>query len=259
MLEVNNTKAALLRLLNSNYEDESTLVYASVEFTRFCSNIGDHSDKVMSQAVEFVQKQSGERKLLIKSFKQLGGIYLQASNIEKAKKNLQEAERLCLLDPDAHTHLYGRILENIGDIYLLENALNDAEAYYQKSLGIWKHRNDIYKQGVLYSTLGRLYRRLSKLDEAITLYQSAIQCHESVDAPLSQGENYRGLGWIYISQSKFLEAEDAVQKALKFHLATKSSIHQGNCYVTAGTFARRGLSSTAKTLRSLVCVRGSEY
>ena len=31
------------------------------------------------------------------------------------------------------------------------------------------------------------------------------------------------------------------------------------CYVTAGTFARRGLSSTAKTLRSLSGVRGSEY
>ena len=33
----------------------------------------------------------------------------------------------------------------------------------------------------------------------------------------------------------------------------------GVCYVTAGTFARRGLSSTAKTLRSLSGVRVSEY
>ena len=234
VLEVNNTKATLLRLLNSNYEDESTLVNASVEFTNFCSNIGDHSDKVMSQAVEFVQKQSGERKLLIKSFKQLGGIYLQTSHFEEAKKNLQEAERLCLLDPDAHTQLYGHILENIGDIYRLENALNNAEACYQKALRIWKDENDIFMQGVLYSNLGKLYRRLSKPDEAITLYQSAIQCHESVNAPLSQGENYRGLGWVYIVQSKFLEAEDAVQKAVKFHLATKSSIHQGNDYVLLG-------------------------
>ena len=32
-----------------------------------------------------------------------------------------------------------------------------------------------------------------------------------------------------------------------------------SCYVTVGTFARRGLSSTAKTLRSLSGVRGSEY
>ena len=31
------------------------------------------------------------------------------------------------------------------------------------------------------------------------------------------------------------------------------------CYVTVGMFARRGLSSTAKTLRSLSGVRGSEY
>ena len=31
------------------------------------------------------------------------------------------------------------------------------------------------------------------------------------------------------------------------------------CYVTVGTFARRGLSSTAKTLRSLSGVRVSEY
>ena len=31
------------------------------------------------------------------------------------------------------------------------------------------------------------------------------------------------------------------------------------CYVTVGTFARHGLSSTAKTLRSLSGVRGSEY
>ena len=31
------------------------------------------------------------------------------------------------------------------------------------------------------------------------------------------------------------------------------------CYVTVGTFARRGLSSTAKTLRSLNGVRGCKY
>ena len=35
--------------------------------------------------------------------------------------------------------------------------------------------------------------------------------------------------------------------------------HQAQCYVTVGTFARRGLSSTAKTLRSLSGVLGSEY
>ena len=52
------------------------------------------------------------------------------------------------------------------------------------------------------------------------------------------------------------------------HQLRKSSLTSGgrlipkivaSCYVTVGTFARRGLSSTAKTLRSLSGVRGSEY
>ena len=40
---------------------------------------------------------------------------------------------------------------------------------------------------------------------------------------------------------------------------TTPTTPQRACYVTVGTFARRGLSSTAKTLRSLSGVRGSEY
>ena len=42
-------------------------------------------------------------------------------------------------------------------------------------------------------------------------------------------------------------------------VALSSSVRAARCYVTVGTFARRGLSSTAKTLRSLSGVRGSEY
>ena len=75
VLEVNNTRATILSLLNSNYKDESTLVNASIEFSLFCVSIGDHSDKVISQAVEFVQKNSGTRLLLIKSLHQLGRVY----------------------------------------------------------------------------------------------------------------------------------------------------------------------------------------
>ena len=52
-------------------------------------------------------------------------------------------------------------------------------------------------------------------------------------------------------------ADRHVHTATKYHSMSKTWAFQ--CYVTVGTFARRGLSSTAKTLRSLSCVRGSEY
>jgi tetratricopeptide (TPR) repeat protein len=239
MLEVNNTKAALLSLLNSNYANESRLVAASIKFTSFCGSIGDHSDKVISQAIEFVQMNSGEWLLLIQCLHQLGEIYCYGSNFEKAKEKLQEAEKLCILNTHAHSPIYGHILKNMGDTYLLQDELNDAEACYQKALSIWKDRNDIYMQGVIYSNLGNLYRRLQRLDEAITLYQSAIQCHESTNNPLTQGTNYKGLGWIYLLQSKLVEAEDAVQKALKLHEETNAFLNQGNDYQLLGSIYLR--------------------
>ena len=234
VLEVNNTRATILSLLNSNYKDESTLVNASIEFSVFCISIGDHCDKVMSQAVEFVQRNSSTKLLLIKSLHQLGKVYLYGDNLKKAKDKLQEAEKLCLYDSHAYSEIYGLILENIGDIYRLQDALNDAEARYQKALGIWKDRNNIYYQGLLYAKLGNLYRRLRKLDEAVVLYQSAIQCHEGTNNPFEQGIIYKGLGWTYLSQNKLLEAEDALQKALRFHKTSSSFLDLGNDYEILG-------------------------
>ena len=45
----------------------------------------------------------------------------------------------------------------------------------------------------------------------------------------------------------------------RYHPTSIGEASPPMCYVTVGTFARRGLSSTAKTLRSLSGVRGSEY
>ena len=234
VLEVNNTRATILSLLDSNYKDESTLVDASIKFALFCINIGDHSDKVISQTVEFVQKNSGSKLLLIQSLHQLGSVYFYGANFEKAKEKLQEAEKLCLNDPHAYSQLYGSISVYIGDIYVLEDALDDAEDCYQKALRIWKDQNDIYMQGVLYEKLGNLYRRLWRLDEAVTLYQSAIQCHEGTNEPIAQGRNYHGLGVVYLEQNELIKAEDALQMALRFHETTNSILDLGNDYDTLG-------------------------
>ena len=234
VLEVNNTRATILSLLNGNYKDESTLVDASITFTEFCINIGDHSDKVMSQAVKFVQRNSGSMLLLIQSLYLLGIVYYYGDNLEKAKEKLQEAEKLCLYDPYAYSELYGLILVTFGDIYMLQDALDDAEACYQKALSIWKDRSDNDMQGDVYEKLGNLYRILRRLDEAVTLYQSAIQSHEGTNAPIAQGINYEGIGNVYLEQNKLTEAEDALQMALRFHKTTNSFLALGNDYHMLG-------------------------
>ena len=234
VLEANNTKATLLSLLDSNYPDESTLINASTTFTAFCVSTGDHSDKVISQAVKFVQKNSGTRLLLIKSFYQWGYLAYHASHWEKAKEKLQEAEKLCLFSLEANSQLYVFILRYLGDVYVRQNALDDAEACYQRALSNCKDGNNIYGQGVLHSRLGELYRSQQKLDEATTQYQMTIQCHKDINVPGFQGKGYRGLGWIYMKQNRMIEAEAALQKALEFHRAKNSLINQGDDYHILG-------------------------
>ncbi|KAF8268824.1 hypothetical protein EI94DRAFT_1726621, partial [Lactarius quietus] len=234
VLEVNNTKAILLSLLNSNYKDESTLINTSITFTRFHISIGDHSDKVISQAVEFIQKNSCSRPLLIRSLWQWGNLHYHALNLEMAKEKLQEAEKLCLSSQNVSSNSYGTILKALGDLYEGQGIFNDAEACYQKALGLFKNDNSILAQGSLYSRLGNLYRRLWKLDEASSQFQNAIQCHKDVNATHSLGEDYEGLSWTYLLQGKVIEAESAIQEALKFHEAVNSLIGQGNDYQLLG-------------------------
>ena len=75
----------------------------------------------------------------------------------------------------------------------------------------------------------------------------------------------QGIGVSAPTPSVDVDEEDCFPSFLTYNLTDpqkKLLLDRGvwsSCYVTVGTFARRGLSSTAKTLRSLSSVRGSEY
>jgi tetratricopeptide (TPR) repeat protein len=239
ILEANNTKATLLRLLKTNYEDQSSLVMACITFTRFSVNIGDFSESVISHTVEFLQKNSGDMDLLIESFETWGKVFHFANNLERAQEMLQKAEKLCLLSSSSNSHLHGYILQNLGDIYHEQNAFDDAEACYQKALKLHQDASqdgmNIFNQGNSYTRLGYLYIRQGKINEASSFYQSAIQCHEAVDATLELGGDYKGLGEIYMKQNRLIEAESALQKALQFHKIVHASLEQGQDYAQLGS------------------------
>jgi tetratricopeptide (TPR) repeat protein len=229
-LEVNNTKATLLWLLESNYGDHHRLVKASNYFTTFCANIGDHSEKVISQAVGYVQRNSGDILLLIECFQTWGKLYYFTNNLEKAQEKLQEAERLCISGSLIHSPLYGCVLEDLGEICHRLDEFSNAEAYYQKALKLHLDTNDIQHQGNSHYGLGYLSLRQGKVNEASTFFQSAIQCHEKVNDIFHLGNDYTNLGQIYLQQNRLIEAESAFQNALKFHKIANSFIGQGHDY-----------------------------
>ena len=231
MLEVNNTKATVLQLLKSNYQEESWLIEGSINFTSFCISLGDLSETLTSQGVEFVQRNSGSFDLLIRCFQVWGKLHFYSNNLKKAQEKLQEAEKLCL---SSGNQLYGYILEDLGDIYHQLDEFNNAVACYEKALKLNQDNNDVLHEGNSYLGLGYLSLRQGKIDEALMLYQSAIRCHEEVNTPLRLGSDYDGLGQVYMQQNRSIEAESAFKNALKFHRTANSFLAQGHDYVNLG-------------------------
>ena len=234
LLEVNNIKATLLRLLESNYEDQSRLIHACIKFTIFCGKIGDLSEKLIGQAVHFIQKNSLGIDLLIMCIHQWGTLYVHAGDLERAQEKMEEAEKLCQSGLGVTSELCGQVLTDLGEIYHLNSAFSDAEACYQKASKLQQDSNDIYGQGTSYAALGYLYLRQGKLQEASSLYESAIQCHQEVDATLQLGNDYEGLGDIYMQQERPIEAEATLQQALNFHRTAHSILGQAHDYRSLG-------------------------
>ena len=238
VLEVNNIKAVLLDLLNSNYKNLPKLVNASINFTWFLSRTGHHSDKLMSQAVDFIQKNHGAISLLIDCLSTWGLVYYGARKIEPAQEKLKEAEKLCKSSFNVGSLLYGNVLMWLGDTYWLQDALDDSMASYQSALKIYKRKKNIIGQGYIFAVLGHIYIRLGQWDKAIISQQHALQLHkhsgDHFEVNLNQGMAHQGLGEVYIRQSRLVEAEAEIQKALELYKTINSTLAQGNAYLSLG-------------------------
>ena len=238
LLEVNNIKAVLLDLVKRSYKDQPKLIEATVDFIWVQIRLGDYSDKLISQAVDFVQKNQGAMELLIKCLNLWGTIYYESRNVEPAQQKLKEAEKLCQSSLDLHNPLYGDILLRLGDIYLLQDEINEAMSSYQSSLKIFQRSHIIFGQGLVLGKLGIIYCRLGQWDKAITLQQTIIQLLENIHEHEAsygiQGNAHQNLGDIYIKQNRLIEAEAEIQRALELYKASNSILSQGVSYLSLG-------------------------
>jgi tetratricopeptide (TPR) repeat protein len=231
VLEVNNTKAILSRLLNSNYSAQPKLIHAVHQFTRFCISIGDHSEELISQAVTFLEQNQGSKTLLIQCLTSWGKLYYRLNDLPNAMAKLQEAEKLCLsLNNEGPS--YRNILLALGDVYEKKDVLGQAEEMIKKALTFYQNDETQDEKGlrVALSKLGNIYFKQSRLDEAETLYQQALQFYEASNA----GRAYIGLGNIYVYQNKLDKAEAAFEKALEANTASNSLHNQGAAYSGLG-------------------------
>ncbi|KAI0297443.1 hypothetical protein B0F90DRAFT_1739378 [Multifurca ochricompacta] len=255
VLEVNNTKAILLGLLESNYENHQKLINAILSFTELHRNIGDLSDKLIAKAVQFLQENHGSTSLMITCIQKWASLYVYADDLNNAKEKLQEAERLCS-SSGGNTILPK--FKGMGTIHFSQGAHNEAEASFQRALRLCEASNDYLGQGEGHYGLGGIYLHLGKyteaeasyhkashlpehictlgkLNEAEASYQQALEIDKAGNNVIGQGNDYARLGDIYLRQNKLTEAISALQSALDLHKLANNILGQGACYSSLGS------------------------
>jgi tetratricopeptide (TPR) repeat protein len=234
VLEANNTKATLFRLLKSNYQDQSTLVNAVLTFVNFCMNIGDYSDQLLDEALKFIQQNHLPISLQIGCLQRWGRLYYRKHDLENAKLKLKEAETLCISSLNDDNILYAKILRDLGDIYLDQEATSEAEAIFQEALKLYNAVNDALGQGNCCSKLGGIYIKLKNSQKAGVAYRDALEFHKILDDNVGQGSDYRGLGDMHLQLQSFNDAGASYQMALEFDKAANSMRGQAKDYKALG-------------------------
>ncbi|KAI0296548.1 hypothetical protein B0F90DRAFT_1819902 [Multifurca ochricompacta] len=239
MLEVNNIKAMLLNLLKSDYNDQPALVNAILSFTYFHQIIGDFSEQLISESVRFVKMNNLAQSLLISCLHRWGCLCYSSYDTQNAKLRAQEAEKLCLSGSNANSPLHALVIIELGQIYIQQGTIHEAEPVFKKALTIYGAANDGLGQGNALMGLGQVYQRLHKLDEAEASYQKALEYHEAGKSFHGQGNGYKGLGEVQLRLNKLSEAETSFKRALECYKATNLVLEQGNTHLRLGEVYHR--------------------
>ena len=166
----------------------------------------------------------------------LGTIYSRLGQWDKAIASQQNAIQLHK-HKSGHQDSYGiqaNAHQGLGEIYIMQNRLIEAEAEIQKALEFYKKFNAIIGQGDGYLSLGRLYIGLKQPDKAMAACTMALECHVAVNDPWNQGHDHCEFGEIYLLLGKLDEAEKSYRTALDLHKVVKSLWGQGNDFFGLG-------------------------
>jgi len=128
--------------------------------------------------------------------KNLGAVYVEMGEYQKAAQKLEEVLRL---DPDDHlTH------SDLGKVYVVLGENQKAQVHFQKAIDL-EPDNPVY-----YENLGLFLLDSGLFDESIQVFEKALRIRPDF---LS---NYRNLGFAYANSGNYIEAIKYLQMYLDY-------------------------------------------
>jgi len=142
--------------------------------------------------------------------------------------------------PQSEQFLRARTLSDLGDVYVNEDELPQAEQAYQKSLAIYEKIGDKQNAAGVLRNLGAVYSLQRRDDQSLRACNKALKLAKSVPQPDPDllKQVYNSLGVSYFRQGKLDKAEEYFFKALALLPAATKPFNRADLLNNLGTIYR---------------------
>jgi tetratricopeptide (TPR) repeat protein len=131
----------------------------------------------------------------------------------KAVENYQQA--LSIYESERDTANIGRVLNNIGNVYLyLEQDYKQALTYHERALQMFIARKDSLRMATLQNNIGTAYIELGEFDKAKNNFNASLSIFELYNNVQGIASTYDALGSVYFETNE-------PKRALEYYLQAK--------------------------------------
>ncbi|AFY85205.1 CHAT domain-containing protein [Oscillatoria acuminata] len=139
----------------------------------------------------------------------------------------------------------GRILNNLGNIYLSLGEYPQAEQYFRQSLEISRQLGNKAGEGSTLGNLGLVYSSLEEYAQAEQHYRQSLEIYQQIGDKASEGSTLHSLGNVYSSLGEYTQAEQHYRQSLEISQQLGDKVGErntlnglGNVYNSVGEYAQ---------------------
>jgi len=194
---------------------------ASIEEASRLSGSGEYkaAERVLLEALGAARRMAGQDSLAAITWNNLGSVYQDLGQYEKAGQSYRTALRLWerLVGPEDPA--LAPVLNNLGTLYLVTNRLNDAEEHFERSLAIRRKssRPDSPHVGITLQNLAQIHHARGEYEKAERTYLEALELWRRTPEhdPAMLGVVLNNIALIYSKRGMRLQAMSAFEESIR--------------------------------------------
>ena len=166
------------------------------------------------EALEIAQE-TGDSSLFPSAYMQVGNAHYRVGNNELAAQNYQISLRFA--EARGETRQMAGTLNNLGNIFMQNEELDSAEAYFEQARQINIQANNQSWLAINLYNLGKVQGQRGNYPEALELFERTMDIRKSTHSVSGEAAAHKMMGVTYQKWGKYQKAEFHLQKSMELY------------------------------------------